>query len=243
MNESIIRQNQSEHIDKLASALAAAQAKLHGAKKDATNPFFKSQYATLESVYEAIRGPLAEQGLSVIQPTEWVGDKTFVRTVIVHSSGQWVDGLYPIITQKNDPQGLGSGMSYARRYALMAMVGIPASDDDAEGATARITTQTVTTVGNEFNTKFIKTADAAYARLAEGKDTVGDGFISDKQAKRLFAIAKKHNVSNENIKGILKKYGIEETKQIKWKDYDSIVTLVEASAFNPKDWERTDEPA
>ena len=231
MNESILRQNQSEDIKDLAKALAAAQHELHGAKKDAVNPFFKSKYATLESVYEAIREPLAKNGLSIVQPTEFISGQTFVRTVLMHSSGQWVDGLYPVISQKNDPQGLGSGMSYSRRYSLMAMVGIPASDDDAESATNR-------TQPANFSPQ-----ESAIQRLAQGTDTVADGFISDKQAKRLFAIAKKHNVSNEQIKGILKKYGIEKTEQIRWKDYDSIIVLVEAAAFNPGDWEPSNAPA
>jgi len=223
MNDSAYRINQSESINELASALAKAQARLHGAKKDAKNPFFKSNYATLESVYEAIREPLAEQGLSVIQPTEFIDNQTFVRTVLLHSSGQWIDGLYPVITQKNDPQGLGSGMSYSRRYSLMAMVGIPASDDDAESATNR--------------TAPLMPFETAAQRVEKGTDTVADGFISEKQAARLFAIAKKNKVSNDQIKGVLKKYGVEETKQIKWKDYDSIITLIEAAGFNPSDWE------
>lgn len=226
MNDSAYRINQSESINELASALAKAQAKLHGAKKDAKNPFFKSNYATLESVYEAIREPLAEQGLSVIQPTEFIDNQTFVRTVLLHSSGQWIDGLYPVITQKNDPQGLGSGMSYSRRYSLMAMVGIPASDDDAEGATNRIIHP-----------------ETPLQRLDKGTDTVGDGFISEKHAARLFAIAKKNKVSNDQIKGVLKRYGIEETKQIKWRDYDSIITLIEAAGFNPSDWELQNAPS
>lgn len=224
MNDSAYRINQSESINELASALAKAQARLHGAKKDAKNPFFKSNYATLESVYEAIREPLAEQGLSVIQPTEFIDNQTFVRTVLLHSSGQWIDGLYPVITQKNDPQGLGSGMSYSRRYSLMAMVGIPASDDDAESATNRTAAP-------------LMPFETALQRVEKGTDTVADGFISEKQAARLFAIAKKNKLSNDQIKGVLDKYGIKETKKIKWKDYDSIITLIEAAGFNPNDWE------
>lgn len=233
MNETIIRQNQSEHIDKLATALSEAQSVLKPAKKSGFNPHFKSHFATLEDIFNAAQLVLPDFGLSMIQPTEFINGQTFVRTVLMHGpSGQWVDGLYPVVTQKNDPQGLGSGMSYSRRYAAMAMIGLPAEDDDSENATNRPDHNQ-----NQNN------QDPANLRLGKGMDTVADGYISDKQAKRLFAIAKKHNVSNEQIKGILKKYGIEETKQIRWKDYDSIIVLIEAASFNPADWEPTNAPA
>lgn len=230
MNESIIRQNQSESINELATALAKAQAKLTGAKKDGLNPHYKAKFATLESVYEAIREPLAEQGLSVLQPTEFIGEKTFVRTVLLHSSGQWIDGLYPVVVQKPDPQGLGSGMSYSRRYSLMAMIGIPASDDDAEAAT-----------GRPAPMPFEKSAPkSAYAKeIPSLRPSSG---ISEKQVQRLWAIAKKHNVSKDQIKEILNKYGCEKTEQLKKEDYDNICEiLLPACAFNPADWERAPE--
>lgn len=229
MNESILRQNQSEGIEKLASALAAAQAKLHGAKKDAKNPFFESTYATLESVYDAIRTPLAEQGLSVIQPTEFIDGQTFVRTVLIHSSGQWIDGLYPVITQKNDPQGLGSGMSYSRRYSLMAMVGIPASDDDAEAATFR-----------PRDAMPFEKINRQYAKdLPELRTRTGP--ITEKQVKRLWAIAKENNVGQDQVKGVLGKYGWTETKQITADKYDEVVILIQGAGFSPEDWERQDD--
>jgi len=126
----------SESIGKLALALAKAQSEIKGASKDSVNPFFKSSYADLESVWSAIREPLSKNELSVIQSTKVLDTKLVVVTVLAHSSGEWISGEYPILSTKNDAQGLGSGTSYARRYALASMVGVYQTDDDANHAVA-----------------------------------------------------------------------------------------------------------
>lgn len=123
----------SEQINELAAALAKAQGQIKGAVKDAQNPFFKSQYADLESVWGAIRKPLADNGLAVTQPV--VGSE--LHTYLIHASGQWIQSVYPIVAKDNSPQAIGSSITYARRYSLAAMVGVYQTDDDAEGATDR----------------------------------------------------------------------------------------------------------
>lgn len=128
----------SEQIDKLATALAKAQAEIKGAVKDSANPFFKSNYADLQSVWDAIREPLTKNGLAVIQTTEAATpDHLELVTTLVHSSGQWVEGRFPILALKRDPQAIGSATSYARRYALAAIVGVYQTDDDAESTQDR----------------------------------------------------------------------------------------------------------
>lgn len=128
----------SEQIDKLATALAKAQAEIKGAVKDSANPFFKSNYADLQSVWDAIREPLSKNGLAVIQTTEAATPEHLeLVTTLVHSSGQWIEGRFPIIALKRDPQAIGSATSYARRYSLAAIVGVYQTDDDAEAAQAR----------------------------------------------------------------------------------------------------------
>lgn len=134
--------NKSTDIKDLAIALAKAQAVITGAIKDSKNPFFKSSYADLESVWNAIRGPLTENGLSVIQTTEVREGSTGISTTgivttLLHSSGQWIDGFYPLTSIKQDPQSVGSAMTYARRYTLAAIVGVVQIDDDGEAAMAR----------------------------------------------------------------------------------------------------------
>lgn len=128
----------SENINELAAALAKAQAKITGAVKNAANPHFRSNYANLEAVWDAIREPLTSNGLAAIQTTETSGTGQLeLVTTLVHSSGQYIQGRFPIMATKQDPQGLGSATSYARRFALAAIVGVYQTDDDAEAATTR----------------------------------------------------------------------------------------------------------
>lgn len=135
----------SQTIDQLASALTKAQAQFKGAGKDGYNPHFRSHFATLLSVWESCREALTENGLAVTQTLEPFGatSLTELRGVLVstlmHISGQWVDGNYPIMCAKADPQSFGSAMTYARRYSLMALLGICAvEDDDGEGAREKL---------------------------------------------------------------------------------------------------------
>jgi len=125
---------QSEAIDKLAAALAKAQAAMGGAVKDSANPFFKSRYADLTSVVKAVKEPFAENGLSYVQFPFSTERGVGVTTRLMHSSGQWLEDQYVLPLVKPDPQAAGSAITYARRYALQAVAGIPTADDDAEAA-------------------------------------------------------------------------------------------------------------
>jgi hypothetical protein len=127
--------NRSEQINELATALAKAQGQMGGAKKDSENPFFKSRYADLASVVEALRAPFAEHGLSYVQlpiPTE--GDWVQVETVLLHASGQWIANIVDVPVAKGDAQGYGSALTYARRYGLSAICGVAPEDDDGNAA-------------------------------------------------------------------------------------------------------------
>lgn len=133
--ESVMR---SEQINELAAALAKAQSEISGATKDTENTFFKSKYADLASIWTAIREPLSKNGLCVIQTTNIAENNLLILiTTLLHSSGQWIAGHYPINPIKNDPQGIGSASTYARRYALAAIVGAFQVDDDGEGSMNR----------------------------------------------------------------------------------------------------------
>jgi hypothetical protein len=125
---------QSETINDLSAALAKAQAVMKSAPFDRTNPHFKNKYATLASVIDTIRTPLAEAGLSYTQTTELRDNGFVLVTTLRHASGQWVQSEYPLPMGVR-PQELGSALTYARRYSLSALVCIAADDDDdAEGA-------------------------------------------------------------------------------------------------------------
>lgn len=127
---------QSATIAKLADALCKAQSAMKPAKKDAENPFFKSNYADLASVWEAVKEPLSNNGLSVAQmPMPGPDGVVRLRTVLMHTSGEWIGGDLDMRPVKNDPQSIGSCLTYARRYALSAITGVATEDDDANAAT------------------------------------------------------------------------------------------------------------
>lgn len=123
-------QTQSEHINELAAALSKAQAEIAPAIKDSSNPFFKSKYADLSSIWNACRDPLTKNGLAIMQTMDFQEGQLMLATTLAHASGQWMRSYLPIINEKNNAQGLGSAITYNRRYALSAMVGIIADDDD-----------------------------------------------------------------------------------------------------------------
>jgi hypothetical protein len=147
-----------EGIGKLYEALSKAQGEMEGAKKDAANPYFRSKYADLASVWDACRGPLSKHGLAVIQrpsckfigepkPYTWVAKsgeeregvhmptEVMVTTTLTHSAGGTVEGVLSCMLADADPQKVGSAITYLRRYALQALVGIAPEDDDGEAAT------------------------------------------------------------------------------------------------------------
>jgi hypothetical protein len=124
----------SEQLNELAAALAKAQAELEGASKDGNNPHFKSKYATLESAVLACKAVLPKHGLSVSQFPSMQGDYVTVETILMHSSGQFLSGILPVPVSKKDAQGIGSAITYGRRYSLMAVVGIAPEDDDGNAA-------------------------------------------------------------------------------------------------------------
>jgi len=132
----------SPTIAALAAALVKAQSAMGGAKKDSTNPHFKTAYADLASIWDACRAPLANAGLSIVQLVSSDPTHAIIETILAHSSGEWVSSLLAVPLTKADAQGLGSAITYGRRYALAAIVGVCPADDDAEAAVARPTQRT-----------------------------------------------------------------------------------------------------
>lgn len=124
----------SDSIAALAAALAKAQGEIEGASKDKTNPHFKSSYADLASVWGACRAPLSKNSLAVLQPAFADGPCVTVTTILAHSSGEFIEVDLTMTAQQNTPQGIGSCMTYARRYALSSLVGIAPEDDDGNAA-------------------------------------------------------------------------------------------------------------
>lgn len=122
----------------IAAALAAAQAQMGRAMKSATNPHFRNKYADLASVMDACMPSLTANGIAVTQPVRREGEDLLLFTVLHHAdSGEKLDdGGLPLLVNKRDMQGLGSALTYGRRYGLMAMAGIAPDDDDGNAAAA-----------------------------------------------------------------------------------------------------------
>lgn len=148
-------------INELATALAKAQGSITGALKDSSNPFFKSKYADLASCWDACREALSENGLSIVQTTargepvtiQWeIADQesgearqfkvdtveTVIVTTLLHSSGQWISSPLPMVPRDASPQGVGSAITYGRRYGLTAMIGVAQIDDDGNQASGKV---------------------------------------------------------------------------------------------------------
>lgn len=171
--------SETEAIAKLYEAMSLAQAEFKKALKDSENPFFKSNYADLESIIDAIRPAFAKYGLAFIQPTEIVDGKLYLKTVIVHKAGGRIESIYPVVSSKPDPQSLGSAISYARRYSLSAMAGVVTSDDDdAEAAMGRPQQQQAPPPQKPVN---------------HAPSSVPKSNLSEAQVKRFHAMAKKLN--------------------------------------------------
>ncbi len=127
----------SEQINELATALAKAQGAMHAAEKDATNPHFGKSYATLAAVMDACRMPLANNGLSVIQPVEFgEGGGVMVITRLMHSSGQFAESSLLVPLERNTAQAVVSASTYGRRVGLSAMVGVVPDEPDDDGNAA-----------------------------------------------------------------------------------------------------------
>ncbi len=128
------QQTTSESLGKLAEALSKAQATMLEAKEDSKNPFFKSSYADLTSIWRACRKSLTENGLAVSHSTLFENGEVILVTMLLHSSGEYMKGYFPLMLAKKDAQAVGSAITYAKRYALAAIVGVcvEGEDDDAE---------------------------------------------------------------------------------------------------------------
>jgi hypothetical protein len=124
-----------KNMKQLISALLKAQSEMGNAKKDAANPFFKSKYADLNSVREAVMPLLNQNGIIVLQPMVTKEGCEYVKTVLLHESGEAIESFTKILCKaQNDPQAYGSGVTYARRYGLQSLLSIGADDDDGNAA-------------------------------------------------------------------------------------------------------------
>lgn len=177
--------NTSEQINEIAAALAKAQAEIENPTFNKTNPHFKSQYADLASVLNAVRPALSKHGIAIMQMSGMEEAGVVLYTRLTHSSGQWIQSVYPVtISQKH--QDIASAMTYAKRISLSAMAGVAGEDDDD---------------GNAANNAPVNTVRAA----KQTPKPVANGF-TDEESKSFFAEMRDELATVEN-KVDLQKWG------------------------------------
>lgn len=126
--------NKSESIAALSAALAKAQAEIENASKTANNPHFKSKYADLAEVLNTVRPVMSRHGIAIVQMPSFESGLASVETLMTHSSGEWISNICSAPVSKQDAQGVGSAITYLRRYSLASFAGIAQEDDDANAA-------------------------------------------------------------------------------------------------------------
>lgn len=169
----------SESISGIATALSEAQGEFPIIPKESSNPFFKSKYAELSTIVRTVQPVLRKHGLSVTQLTEDGESGITVRTMLMHKSGEYISGTLKMQPVKSDPQGIGSAITYARRYGLSAILGI-ATDDDDDGAAASGTTGQAKTQTKKDPPKQEPKAPAKKAppTLEGRKKGIWDGYVA-----------------------------------------------------------------
>lgn len=178
--------NKSESIEKLATALSKAQSQIKGAVEDSQNPHFRSKYASLQSVIDVARDPLAANGLAVTQLlTEGGTAHVSMETVLMHSSGQWISSTFHVPVTKQDAQGYGSACTYARRYSYMSIIGIAPIDDDGNAAVEKPVEQSKVTKIPASYLKFIEQA-VSQEQLLGWSETVDGSLKQNPQFRNAF---------------------------------------------------------
>ena len=213
--------NKSESIAKIAMALSKAQSAIKGAVKDSKNPFFKSDYANLESVIEAIRGPMIDNELSFTQMTSQNDLGLFVNTLIMHSSGEWLEGSYPIICKDTqDPQKVGAALTYARRFSLASAFGVPQIDDDGNTAAEK-----PKTIDSGQPIDFDIKPPSVKPKPQTGS---APSYVSPAQVARLWAIQRNSDKSIADVMQKMKeKFQIGEAEKLTFVPYNELIKWIE----------------
>lgn len=177
--KSVIK-TRSDEIDKLASALAKAQGEFKVARPSKENNYYKSKYSDLKEVVMASRPALSKNGLSVVQPPVFVDPNgiSILETTLMHASGQWIMSRMRIIPPKADVQALGSYISYLRRYAYGALIGVVSSDEDDDGEIAvhefREDFEKGTKLNHKYNPKEVSIETITKEQLEELRYELGE---------------------------------------------------------------------
>lgn len=225
----------SASTKKLDAALAKAQGEFAGATKDALNPHFKSKYADLSAVWDVIRGPLSKHGLAISQWPVHSDDNRMHLVTRLACSGEWIMATYSSPVGAQTAQAMGSAITYAKRYTLMAILGIPSEDDDGEAASNRSHTipppnaRIATTPAPVITGQVVAPKSEA---LPSQPNVAAPKTVSEAQLARLFAIAHERGWKEEQV-GIIARarFGVQSRKELSIPSYNNLVALIERYHF------------
>jgi hypothetical protein len=204
----------STDTDKIVPAYIKAEHTVGSVKKTASNPHFRSKYANLEAVMEACSEALDKNGLAIWQSITEEGDRMITR--LYHTSGQWMEGYTPLIIAKNDMQGLGSAYTYARRYGLMAIMGIAPEDDDGNAASATIIPLPVKKAEpKKVETDHVEEAKSILSEAKQISDAKELDWFLKKNAQRIADIREASTVTHEYLQKRINERRQEINKEIK----------------------------
>jgi len=207
----------SESVKEIATALSNFQGKMAAVKKDSVNPFYKSKYASLDTIWETIRKPLSENGLSIAQTMNLIESNSVLETTLYHTSGEWISGTQLVNPVKNDPQGLGSAITYARRYSLSAILGLVSDDDDDANTATKPEPKQEAKVPPRQNDPL----------LADPPEKV-EG-ITPPQTKKIHATAKEKGLSPEEARAYMQKtFKKNSTKELTKDEASTMIEFLEA---------------
>lgn len=211
----------SNEINELANSLSKAQGEMPEAIFDSKNPHYKSDYASLSAFLKVVKPILSKHGLSVSQLPETINDKYCLTTILMHSSGQFISSSLPLLLSKNDMQGLGSAITYAKRYGIDAMLGVGSDDDDANLAVNKpIQTQV----------KHSQPPPPPFPQEENKEEksfNLNNNGLSDAQMKRLRALQKAAGWQDSEVKTFLNdKLICKSSKDLDFEKYKVITQLL-----------------
>lgn len=222
--------NKSESIANLAKALVAFNLEVKIIEKDAKNPHFKNDYATLDNIVDEVRPILAKHGVVVMQFPGGDGENYTLSTLLIHESGEWIES--PQLTMKpvkNDPQGIGSCTTYARRYSLSAMLSLnTGEDDDGEGASrGNTSSQAPTPPPNVPNQSHNTNTPTAQSNHSSGTGTGPAGLISAAQIGLCHKLKTEKGIDEDDFRRMISEIGGRESiKELTKKEASEFITLL-----------------
>jgi hypothetical protein len=217
----------SQTFKKIIPILIRCQKLIKPIPKRGENPHFKSDYAEYDDVIEEIKKVLNANDIWISHPTHFnEAGHLIMETIFLHTSGEWVSTELPVINKVGTDQGLGSSLTYTKRYSVLALAAVGTADDDGNAATtAEVLGGKIPSLKDSNNS-----ASDRFNRVGHDSNQHSTALVTEPQIKRLFAIANKHNWSTDKVKEFMKlRFKIESTKELTKFNYDYLIRSIEGT--------------